>query len=108
MPIRIVSIKGSLSAGASETTIGSITVKVGYTYNVLEVLPLVPSGCRLYIYIESDRYADIDGDIIAKDNRRIVVNWSLTGGQKLTVSGINPTTSAQTLGAIIVYEETAA
>ena len=105
MPIRIVSIKGSLSAGASETELGSITVKVGYTYNVLEILPLVPAGCRLYIYIEGDKHAEIDGDIIAKDNRRIVVNWSLTGGQRLAVSAINPTTSTQTLGAIIVFEE---
>jgi hypothetical protein len=105
MVVRIKSIYTTLAAGSSETKIGEITVNVGRQYNVLEILPIVPTNSWLYIYIENDRVAEIQGDVIAKDNSRIVVNWSLTGGQKLIVSGTNGTGSSQIVGCIIVYDD---
>lgn len=105
MVVRIKTIYTTLVAGSQETKIGEITVNVGRQYNILEILPIVPTSSWLYIYIENDRVAEIEGDVIAKDNSRIVVNWSLTGGQKLTVSGTNGTGSSQIVGCIIVYDD---
>jgi hypothetical protein len=105
MVIRIKSLVAVLAAGASETKIGEIVVNTGRMYNFLEVLPIVPSNSWVYIYLESDRVAEVQGDVIAKDNRRIVVNWSLTGGQKLVVSGTNGSGSSAVVGALVVYDD---
>lgn len=108
MVVRIFSLVKTLPAGAAETEVGTVTVPVGHTYNFLEVLFLVPPGSWLYVYVESDRVAAVHGDVIAKDNRRIVVNWSLTGGQTLRVSGTNATGSAQAVGAIVTVDDVVA
>jgi len=106
MVVRIASLYKTLAAGASETEIGSITCKAGYEYKILEVLPVVPSNSLLYIYVESDRVATIHGDLITKDNRRILVDWLLRGGESLKISGTNGSGSSAVVGALIVYEET--
>jgi hypothetical protein len=103
--VRIKSLVATLAANSSETKIGEITVNVGRQYNILEILPIVPSGSWVYVYIENDRVAEIQGDVIAKDNSRIVVNWSLTGGQKLIVSGTNASGSSAIVGALVVYDD---
>jgi len=108
MPIRIKSIFKELADGSTETELGEITVKSGHRYNVLEILPVVPSNSWLYVYIESDRVAEIHGDLISKDNRRIVVNWSLGPGTKLKVSGTNASGAAAKVGAIIIYDDVTA
>jgi hypothetical protein len=105
MVVRIRSLVATLAAGSGETKIGEITVNVGRQANFLEILPIVPANSWLYIYLESDRVAEIQGDVIAKDNSRIVVNWSLTGGQKLIVSGTNGTGSSQIVGCIVIYDD---
>ena len=105
MVIRVKSLVKTLAAGAAETVIGDITVNTGKRYNFLEVLPIVPTNSWVYIYLESDRVAEIQGDVVVKDNRRIVVNWSLTGGQKLVVSGTNGSGSSAVVGALVVYDD---
>jgi len=105
--IKIASLQKTLPPGSTETEIGSISGKVGKRIDVLEVLPVVPTNSYVYIYIEAERVAEVFGDLIAKDNRRIVVNWSITGGQVLKVTGTNGSGSAAVVGALIVYDEVA-
>jgi len=105
MVIFIKSFTKSLPAGASETEIGSLTVKVGRKYAVLEILPYVITGSWLYVYIENERVAEIHGDVISKDNRRILVNWELSGGQTLKITATNATASGAIAGAIVVYDD---
>jgi hypothetical protein len=105
MVVKIKSIVATLPAGASETRVGSLSGLTGFVRNILEILPIVPSGSWLYIYIEGDRVAEIQGDVIAKDNRRILVNWSILGGQELIVSGTNATGTSQVVGCLIVFDE---
>ena len=108
MVIKIASIQKTLPAGAAETEIGSVVGKVGKTISVLEILPVVPSNSYVYVYVEAEKVAEIFGDLIAKDNRRILVNWTITGGQTLKVTGTNGSASSAVVGALIVYDETSA
>ena len=107
MVIKIASLQKTLAAGSSETEIGSISGKVGKRIDVLEVLPVVPTNSYVYIYVEAEKVAEIFGDLIVKDNRRILVNWSITGGQTLKVTGTNGSTASAVVGALIVYDEVA-
>ena len=108
MVIKIASIQMTLAAGSAETEIGILAGKVGKTLNILEILPVVPSNSYVYIYIEAERVAEVFGDLISKDNRRILVNWSVAGGQILKVTATNGSTSAAVVGALIVYDEASA
>lgn len=108
MVIKIASIQRTLPAGSGETEIGAIAGKVGKVLNILEILPVTPTNSYLYIYVESERVAEIHGDLISKDNRRILVNWSIGGGQMLRVTGTNGSTTSSIVGCLIVYDEISA
>ena len=105
MVVKIASLQRTLPAGATETEIGVLSGKVGKRLDILEVLPVVPSNSYVYVYLEAEKVAEIFGDLIAKDNRRILVNWSVLGGQVLKVTGTNGTTADAKVGALIVYDE---
>jgi len=90
--------KGTVAAGATKEKVGEFTVPSDERWTITDILPLVPADCKLYIHIQREEIGEIDGDIIAKDNRWIPVDWELSAGQKIEFKADNPTGSDVEVG----------
>jgi hypothetical protein len=106
--IRIIPITVSVPLGTvTELEVGRLDVPIGHSYNVLEINSITVAGCRVFVYLETDRVAEFIDGVSDIDVRRKVVNWGVPAGKTLKISAINTTGGAVDLGVEIIYDDVA-
>lgn len=110
MAIKVYTLKGTISAGASETELDVMTVPSGRKRTIQEVRVYISatSGVQARLYKNLDYLAEFNAEVSDELKLPYPVNEVLAEGDKLRLTAINTTTSSANIIVEVVVEETAA
>jgi len=108
MPVRVVTLRGSISAGAAWTEIARITVPSGERWTIFEIRPWATAGGAFFRIVHRSgatamTVCDMTTDVTIQYKLPYPLDESCNAGDTIALEASNPTGSAVTITVEIVY-----
>jgi len=109
MPVRIVTLRGTISAGAAWTEIARITVPTGERWTVFEMRPWATAAGAFFRIVHRSgattaTVCDMTTDVAIQYKLPYALDESCGAGDTIALEASNPTGSAVTITVEIAYK----
>jgi len=109
MPVRVVTLRGTINAGAAWTEIARITVPTGERWTVIEMRPWATAGGAFFRLVHRSgatamTMCDMITDVTIQYKLPYPLDETCNAGDTIALEASNPTSSTITVTVELVYK----